>query len=275
MGIPRSTYYDPKKENMARKQQEAFLQNKIQEIAYQHPYYGYRRITAQLRRDNIIINHKRVLRIMRQLGIQAKIKRRYITTTNSRHNQPIYPNLIKEKIVTGINQVWCSDITYIRILTGFVYLAIIIDIYSRRIVGYAIGKILSPELTLAALKMALANRKIDHLIHHSDQGVQYASTDYIKMLKDHGIKISMSAKGNPYDNAYVESFFKTLKQEEVYLWQYETFSDVIERIPYFMEDVYNSKRLHSALGYRPPEEFENLLTENASQEEKKAKTLFV
>ena len=141
--------------------------------------------------------------------------------------------------------------------------------------GYAVGKTLSPELTLAALKMALSNRKIDNLIHHSDQGVQYASTDYTNLLKDHGIKISMSAKGNPYDNAYVESFFKTLKQEEVYLWQYETYFDVITRIPDFIEDVYHKKRLHSALGYRPPEEYENLLTENAYQESKKAKTLFV
>lgn len=275
MGISRSTYYYQKKENSTKIQQELLLQEKIQQIACQYPYYGYRRITAQLKRENMTINHKRVLRIMRQLGIQGRIKRRYTTTTNSRHSHRIYPNLIKEKIVTGINQVWCSDITYIRILTGFVYLAVIIDIYSRKVVGYAIGKTLSPELTLAALKMALATRKIDHLIHHSDQGVQYASTDYTNLLKEHGIRISMSAKGNPYDNAYVESFIKTLKQEEVYLWQYETHRDVIERIPYFILDVYNRKRLHSALGYRPPEEFENLLTENASQEGEIAKTLFV
>ena len=272
MGIPRSTYYYPKKESSAKEQQEELLlKEKIQEIAYQYPYYGYRRITAQLQREKIKANHKRVLRLMRQLGIQGRIKRRYITTTNSRHSHRIYPNLIKEKFVTGINQVWCSDITYIRILTGFVYLAVIIDIYSRRIVGYAIGKTLTP----AALKMALSARKIGNLIHHSDQGVQYASTDYTNLLKDHYIQISMSAKGNPYDNAYVESFFKTLKQEEVYLWQYETYFDVITRIPDFIEDVYNRKRLHSALGYRPPEEYEKLLTENASQEEKKAKTLFV
>ena len=163
---------------------------------------------------------------MHQLGIQGRIKLRYTVTTNSRQSHRIYPNLIKEKIVTGINQVWCSDITYIRILTGFVYLAVIIDIYSRRIVGYAIGKTLSPELTLAALKMALSNRNTNHLIHHSDQGVQYASTDYTNLLKKHGIRISMSTKDNPYDNAYVESFIKTLKQEEVYLWQYETYRDV-------------------------------------------------
>jgi transposase InsO family protein len=275
MGIKRSTFYYPKKENMAKEQQEILLKDKIQDIAYHYPYYGYRRITAQLHRDNVKVNHKRVLRLIHQLGIQANIKRRYITTTNSRHGNPIYPNLIKDKIVTGLNQVWCSDITYIRILTGFVYLAVIIDIYSRRIVGYAIGKTLSPELTIAALNMAIANRNTGQLIHHSDQGIQYTCQDYIKILEEYGIRISMSGKGNPYDNAFAESFLKTLKQEEVYLWQYETHQDVIERIPYFILDVYNRKRLHSALGYRPPEEFESLLAENASQEEKKAKTLFV
>jgi putative transposase len=275
MGIPRSTFYYQKKENGVKGQQEILLKYKIQDIAHHYPYYGYRRITAQLHRENVRVNHKRVLRIMHQLGIQGRIKRRYTITTNSRHSHPIYPNLIKEKIVTGINQVWCSDITYIRILISFVYLAVIIDIYSRKVVGYAIGRTLTPELTLSTLKMALANRKIGNLIHHSDQGVQYASTDYTNLLKEHSIRISMSAKGNPYDNAYVESFFKTLKQEEVYLWQYETYQDVIERVPYFILDVYNRKRLHSALGYRPPEEFENLLTENTSQESKEAKTLFV
>ena len=256
-------------------QQETLLKEKIQQIAYQHPYYGYRRITAQLKRENMTINHKRVLRMMRELGIQGRIKRKYVTTTNNRHNNRVYPNLIKDKIATGINQVWCSDITYISILFGFVYLAVIIDIYSRKIVGYAIGKSLSPQLAIAALKLAIANRNTDKVIHHSDQRIQYACKDYIKILKDHGIRISMSGKGNPYDNAFAESFIKTLKQEEVYLWQYETFSDVAERIPYFILDVYNKKRLHPALGYRPPEEFESLLAENASTESEKAKTLFV
>jgi putative transposase len=221
------------------------------------------------------INHNRVLRIMRELGIQGRIKHKYVTTTNSRHNNRVYPNLIKNFLTTGINQVWCSDITYISIRFGFVYLAVIIDIYSRKIVGHAIGKILSPHLTIAALKMAIASRDIDKLIHHSDQGIQYTCKDYIKILKDHGIRISMSAKGNPYDNAYAESLIKTLKQEEVYLWQYETYQDVIDTIPYFILDVYNKKRLHSALGYRPPEEFESLLAEKGSQKGEKAKTLFV
>jgi putative transposase len=143
MGIKRSTFYDQKKVNRAKIQQEILLKEKIQDIAYEHPYYGYRRITAQLHRENIKVNHKRVLKMMRQLGIQARIKRRYKTTTNSRHNNRVYPNLIKDFLTTGINEVWCSDITYISIRFGFVYLAVIIDIYSRRIVGYAIGKTLS------------------------------------------------------------------------------------------------------------------------------------
>jgi len=174
--------------------------------------------------------------------------------------------LIKNKELTGINQVWCADITYIMILNGFVCLSAIIDIYSRKIVGYAIGRTLSSELAIAALSMAIATRNTDNLIHHSDQGIQYTCKDYIQILKDNNIRISMSGKGNPYDNAFAESFFKTLKQEEVYLWQYETFSDVVERIPYFILDVYNKKRLHSSFGYRPPEEYERLLVKNGSRE---------
>jgi putative transposase len=266
MGIKRVTlYYKPKK-NINKKQKELRIGKKIEEISREHPYYGYRRITAQLRREKVIVNHKKVLKMMKELGIQGRIKRKYITTTNSEHNNKIYSNLIKDKELTGINQVWCADITYIRILNGFVYLSAIIDIYSRKIVGYAIGRTLSSEFTITALKMAIATRNTDNLIHHSDRGIQYTCKDYIEILKDNGIRISMSGKGNPYDNAFAESLFKTIKQEEVYLWQYETFSDVIERIPYFIEDVYNRKRLHSSLGYRPPEEYERLLAENSSRE---------
>ena len=275
MGIKRSTLYYQPKGNLNKKIKETDIKNRIKDISYKHPYYGYRRITAQLRRDKVIVNHKKVLKIMKELGIQGRIKRRYVTTTNSKHHNKIYSNLIKDKVITGINQVWCADITYIRILNGFVYLAAIIDAYSRKIVGYALAKTLSPKLTITALKMAIATRNTNNLIHHSDQGIQYTCQDYIKILKDNGISISMSGKGNPYDNAFAESFFKTLKQEEVYLWQYETFSDVIRRIPYFIEDVYNKKRLHSSLGYRPPEEYERLLAENVSQECIMAKTISV
>jgi transposase InsO family protein len=275
MDIKRSTLYYQKKDNPNEKIKEADIKDKIATISYKHPYYGYRRMTAQLKREKLIINHKRVLRMMRKMGIQGRIKRKYISTTNSRHNNRVYPNLITKLKVIRIDQLWCSDITYIRILNGFVYLAAIIDVYSRKIVGYAIGKTLCPELTITALKMAIATRKTNNLIHHSDQGIQYTCKEYINILKAHHIKISMSAKGNPYDNAFVESFFKTLKQEEVYLWEYETFSDVIERIPYFIEDVYNKKRLHSSLGYRPPEEYERLFAENDSQECIMAKTINV
>jgi transposase InsO family protein len=266
MDIKRSTLYYRQKDNLDKKIKEADIKDRIATISYQHPYYGYRRMTAQLRREKVRINHKRVLRMMRELGIQGKIKHQYITITNSKPNNKIYPNLIKDKMVTSINQIWCADITYIRILNGFVYLAAIIDVYSRRIVGYALGKTLCPKLTVIALKMAITTRNADNLIHHSDQGIQYTCKDYIKILKDNGIQISMSAKGNPYDNAFAGSFFKTLKQEEVYLWEYETFSDVIERIPYFIEDVYNRKRLHSSLGYRPPEKYERLLAKKGSRE---------
>jgi len=201
MGIKRSTLYYQPKGNFDKKIKETDIKNKIKDISYKHPYYGYRRITAQLRRDKVIVNHKKVLKMMKELGIQGRIKRKYITTTNSKHNNKIYSNLIKDKELTGINQVWCADITYIRILNGFVYLAAIIDIYSRKIVGYAIGKTLSPKLAITALNMAIATRNTDNLIHHSDQGIQYACKDYIKILKDNGIRISMSGKGNPYDNA--------------------------------------------------------------------------
>ena len=266
MGVKRSTLYYRSKDKLDKKTKEAGIKNKIATISREHPYYGYRRITAQLRRDKVIVNHKKVLKIMKDMGIQGRIKHKYVTTTNSKHHNKIYSNLIKDQEFTGINQVWCADITYIRLLNGFVYLAAIINIYSRKIVGYAIGKTLSPKLAIAALSMAIATRKTDKLIHHSDQGIQYACKDYIKILKVNSIRISMSGKGNPYDNAFAESFFKTLKQEEVYLWEYETFSDVVERIPYFIEDVYNRKRLHSSLGYRPPEEYERLLAKNSSRE---------
>ena len=167
-------------------------------------------------------------------------------------------------MVTRTDKLWCADIIYIRILTGFVYLAAIIDVFSRRIVGYAIGRTLAAKLTLGALKMAIKDRNTDNLIHHSDKGIQYCSYEYIDLLNANGISVSMSAKGSPYDNAFIESFFKTLKAEEVYLWEYETFSDVIERIPYFIEDVYNSRRLHSSIGYLPPEEFEDIFIKNKS-----------
>lgn len=204
---------------------------------------------------------------MNKYGLQAHIRRRFISTTDSKHGLPTYPNLISGKSITGINQIWAADITYIRIATGFVYLAVILDLFSRRIVGWALSKALTHKFTLDALRIAIDKRKpLPGLIHHSDQGVQYASAKYVEELNNHKIQISMSRKGNPYDNAFVESFIKTLKKEEVHLWQYESFVDVIERIPYFIDQVYNRKRVHSKIGYLPPVEFETILADNNLRE---------
>jgi len=198
-----------------------------------------------------------------QQGLTRKPKRRWIRTTDSNHGYRVFPNLIKNLVVTGPNQVWVADITYIAIRSGFVYLAVILDLFARRAVGYAISRFIDTALCLEALAMAIKARKSpEGVIHHSDRGVQYASHGYVKALLDHGFRISMARKGNPYDNAAAESFMKTLKTEEVYLWEYRSLADVKNRLPYFIEDVYNHHRLHSALGYRPPAEFEKWAARN-------------
>lgn len=212
---------------------------------------------------------------MREEGLFAIVHRAFVRTTDSDHDFFIYPNRVKDKEVAGTNQVWVSDITYIRIATCFVYLAVILDLYSRKVIGWAISRRIGRNLCLEALRMALEARKPGFgCIHHSDRGVQYASQDYVGLLKTNGFEISMSAKGNPYDNTFAEFFFKTLKYEEVHLWNYETLADVIERVPYFIEEVYNKKRLHSSLGYLSPEMFENRMTDQNNNNQIESAPLF-
>ena len=262
MGISRATYYYKPKNKKDKEKLDRELKKAIKDICYKYPYYGYRRVTAALRRKGVVVNHKKVAKLMKMMDIQVKKRKRYTRTTNSRHNLKVYPNLIKDLAIKRINQVWCSDITYIGVRSGFVYLAAVIDAFSRKVVGYAIAKTLAAELALQALRMAIFSRDTSDLIHHSDKGIQYCCTDYINLLKSYGIKISMSAKGMPLENAFAESFLGSLKVEEIYMWDYETYYDIVNRLPYFIEEVYNKKRLHSSLGYMPPEEFENKFVNN-------------
>lgn len=237
---------------------EMEIRDEMQKIAVESPAYGYRRITVELQNRGFTINHKRVLRMMRDDSLLCVRRRRFMVTTDSRHNLPVYPNLAAQIRPTAVNQLWVADITYIRLRVEFVFLAVVLDAFSRRVIGWALGRTLEAGLAIAALTMALTERKPQPgLVHHSDRGVQYASAGYTELLKQHKAQISMSRKGNPYDNAACESFMKTLKYEEVYRNEYRDFQDAHTSIGEFLERVYNQKRLHSALGYLPPAEFES------------------
>jgi transposase InsO family protein len=244
----------------ARADEDVDLRDAIQRIALAFPCYGRRRITAELKRRGWAVNHKRVGRIMREDNLLCLRRRRFVVTTDSHHNLRVYPNHAEHMQLTGIDQLWRADITYIRLETEFVYLAVVLDAYSRRVIGWALDRNLEDDLAIAALKMALRRRKpAEGLTHHSDRGVQYASNDYTALLREHGIRISMSRKGNPYDNAACESFMKTLKYEEVYRQEYRGLAEARTSIEKFIENIYNGRRLHSALGYLPPVEFERSL----------------
>ena len=256
--VSRSGFYRLHEEHEADADMD--LRDAMQRIAVEWPCYGRPRITAELRRRGWTVNPKRVYRILREDNLVCVRKRKFIVTTDSNHGRTVYPNLASEMVVSDVDQLWVADITYIRLQDEFVFLAVILDACSRRVLGWALERTLEDELTLAALQMALSHRAIrPGLVHHSDRGSQYASTDYTNLLKAHGIQISMSRKGNPWDNAACESFMKSLKYEEVLRNEYRDLGEARRSIIRFLEQVYNEKRLHSALGYRPPVEFEQAL----------------
>lgn len=258
-GVSRAGYYRFRRRT-PHSPSDMDLRSQMQQIALSWPAYGYRRVHAELRRQGWQVNHKRVLRLMRADNLLCVRRRKFILTTDSRHGLPIYPNLSEGMKLTGINQLWVADITYIRLQREFVYLAVVLDAFSRRCLGWDLRRSLEAELVLAALRMALRQRQPQPgLVHHSDRGAQYAARDYTQLLEQHGIPISMSRRGNVYDNALCESFIKTLKYEEVYCDDYQDLEEAVTGIEHFLESVYNEKRLHSALGYQPPVEFERSL----------------
>lgn len=262
LGVNRGSYYRHDPTAFRLPEPDAVLRAAMEGIVLEFAGYGYRRVTAQLQRDGWAVNHKRVLRLMREEELLCPLKRRWRRTTDSEHGLRIYANLLADRgwrSLTGLNQAWVADLTYIRLGSGFCYLAAILDAYSRKVVGWELSQSLEAALAVSALKQALVSRQPPvGFIHHSDRGVQYACRDYVAVLEGAGARISMAAKGTPRDNAQAESFFRTLKHEEVYLNEYEDYRDAKQALGRFIDRVYNEKRLHSSLGYRPPSEFETL-----------------
>lgn len=269
LGVDRNCYRDweqHRKSSTNPKPDHEGLRSLIHEIVVENPGYGYRRVTKTLQRMDYKVNHKLVLRLMRAENLLCAKRRFKIQTTDSNHDYRVYPNLAKNLQVTGLNQLWAADITYVHLQKGFVYLATILDVFSRKCIGWGLSRHIDSLLALNALDKALETRRgmdLSDLIHHSDRGVQYASHDYVNKLMEHEIRVSMSRTGNPYDNAYAESFIKTVKYEEVYLKEYESYNDALQNIGEFIEDAYNQKRLHSSIGYKPPNEYEKEVLLNA------------
>ena len=258
--VSRASYYRFDKSGKSDSDSDMDLRDAIQRVALDWPSYGRRRITRELRRRGWTVNWKRVYRLMREDNLLCVRKRKFVVTTESNHGRKVYPNLARRMVLTDVDQLWRADITYIRLREEFVFLAVVLDAYSRRVIGWALDRTLEDELALNALRMALSRRAVEPgLVHHSDRGSQYAGSDYTGLLKENGVQISMSRKGNPWDNAACESFMKTLKYEEVHRSEYRDLAEARSEIGTFLEKVYNRKRLHSALGYLPPEEFEDKL----------------
>jgi len=255
--VPRSSYYRACQPDEPRPDPNEGVLRDIRTICEEMPSYGAPRVTAELRRRGIRVNHKRVSRLMGKANLRCRRKKRFVRTTDSKHSCRIYPNVAKDVVPIRPDQLWRADITYVRLVREFIYLAVILDAFSRRVVGWALSRHIDAALTLTALKMAIEQRHVEPgLVHHSDRGVQYACDEYVARLNEHKFIISMSRKGNPYDNAMAESFMKTLKTEEVYINDYCTASEAASNIHKFIEIVYNSKRLHSSLGYLTPFEKE-------------------